>query len=405
MKKAICIVIVLLSLFLVSCGAPKKVENKAAPFASATYHAAIETPSRILLVQTGALWYYSKADGESYRFCFDPLCQHTINENCVSLFFSLNSATKDQCVYSEKNNRFYFSRGQNIYSTSFDASDLKLEYSFGEEGLPESKIYYSRIQNMRMYDDYLFFCRSDDTYGKNQIVRYNTKTRKAEEMTSAEDEWVIGYEIAEDYIYFKSLNADNSITFFTTDMDFKERKIVDDPIDPTSLSTTMGIYDGKYFYKKVSDELYKINPLTGEKQSVIKNEEMFGNSTPVCINGDGLYFVKWDEYTVGYGYNDSIGNYNITTEKNSVWKMSFDGTFLKVFDLPRGDIKTVNLVDGGVIIGFGPIYHKEINVKDPEYIGGAFIFFDIDENGYFVNPRPIGNHAENEELIKFLKGV
>jgi hypothetical protein len=38
----------------------------------------IDLPSRIIYEGTnGIIYYYSKADGNAYVYCFDPLCEHT----------------------------------------------------------------------------------------------------------------------------------------------------------------------------------------------------------------------------------------------------------------------------------------------------------------------------------------
>ena len=73
MKKLIAFIIIISTLAIVSCG--KKPDDSVEPkptkfYSSETYHAAINMPSRVLLVQSGGLYYYSKVDGGSYRFCF-----------------------------------------------------------------------------------------------------------------------------------------------------------------------------------------------------------------------------------------------------------------------------------------------------------------------------------------------
>ncbi|MBO4429236.1 MAG: hypothetical protein J5832_04710, partial [Clostridia bacterium] len=133
MKKLIAIFIALFTLFLVSCGGDvvdttatndtPATEPSVLSYWSSSKHAAIEMKSRVLLAgQTGRLYYYSKADGESYPFCFNPLCQHTYQEKCPSILFNHQYSSQNQTYYNEYDNRVYFARGQQIYSTSFDAS-------------------------------------------------------------------------------------------------------------------------------------------------------------------------------------------------------------------------------------------------------------------------------------------
>ena len=199
MKKLICIIITIATLFLVSCGGTTPIEEPTeTPAPGARYRGVVEGKSRILLFHGGTLWYYSKVDGESYNFCFDPLCRHSLkNDFCISRLFSNHLYMTEGCVYSEKYDRFYFTRGQNIYSTSFDASDLKLEYSFGENGKIDRSLksadlieYNTNLSCLRIHGDYLFFIRANDDTGTWQIVRYNIVTKKAEEMTASEGEWI-----------------------------------------------------------------------------------------------------------------------------------------------------------------------------------------------------------------------
>ena len=93
MKKLIAIIIAVIAviLLLASCGeqvldttsenTTVNSEIKVGIYAASLNHPAIEMKSRVLLAgQTDQLYYYSKADGESYPFCFIPLCQHTASE-------------------------------------------------------------------------------------------------------------------------------------------------------------------------------------------------------------------------------------------------------------------------------------------------------------------------------------
>ena len=426
MKKLICIIITIATLFLASCGeatitptgttaSTTTSETTTAPITSASHYAAVESPSRILLFHGGTLFYYSKVDGESYYFCFDPLCQHSIKENCSARWFMSHYCRSDGCVYSQKNNRFYFARGQQIYSSSFDASDFKLEYSFGDDGKILSSfqsvelLKYSTtyIRRMLLYDDYLYFILSNAETGRWQLVRLNIKTHKVDEMTSADNEWVIGYEIANDYIYLKTFDNDNIIRHYTADMGLKERKIVPDPIYFDNIGVSLGLYDGEFFYEEIANgqELYKINPLTGEKSLIVKDERLTGNADMLCVReNDGIYVVAENIVYLGTIEDDVFGTQYIGTSNNNVWRVSFDGKFTKVLDFPRGQIDTMNFVEEGVIIHFSQIYHKEINVEDPERAAFVFVLFEIDENGNFVNPKPIGNNAANEELIEFFEG-
>ena len=98
----------------------------------------IETPSRILFESTTGdgmyTFYYSKADGKAYVYCFDPLCDHA-GEKCLA--HPRRERGREEVNLPEFtfwctafiNNRFYtVTRHGQIYSFGFDGSDLKIEY-------------------------------------------------------------------------------------------------------------------------------------------------------------------------------------------------------------------------------------------------------------------------------------
>ena len=96
--------------------------------------------------------------------------------------------------------------------------------------------------------------------------------------------------------------------------------------------------------------------------------------------------------------------HEVGTANNNIWRISYDGEFTKVLDFKRGDIQTINFVEGGAIILFSRIYHKEINVDDPDAIAVVYVLFEIDEDGNLVNPKAIGSYAANEDLITLFEG-
>lgn len=437
MKKVVCLMIILASLFLVSCGEATITPTGTAgetsantpmdeptetPAPGARFHGIVEGKSRILLFRGGTLWYYSKVDGESYNFCFDPLCQHSLkNDFCISRLFANHNYSSDGCVYSEKHDRFYFTRGQNIYSTSFDASDLKLECSFGENGKIDRSLksadlieYNTNLSRLRIHGDYLYFIRANDETGIWQIVRYNINTRKTEEMTASGGEWITSYELADDYIYFKTLDDNWQLRFYTTDFDFKERNEVDDSISISASNMSVEVYYDGYFYERnvnradgaeTDGELYRINPLTGEKTLIVRDDRLgSGSSQILCADKNGVYFSMWNYIATGYVKDNIQGLHEVGTANNNIWRISYDGEFTKVLDFPRGEIQTMNFVEDGAIILFSRIYHKEINVDDPDAIAVVYVLFEIDEDGNLVNPKPIGSYAANEDLITLFEG-
>lgn len=398
MKKTLCLIIVIASLFLVSCGEkPQPPEKEVEPYSASMMHAAVELASRVILVQTGGLWYYSKADGGSYPFCFNPLCQHKFADKCPSALFWHSHSLNSQLVYCEENNRVYIGRGQKIYSTSFDASDLRLECSLGENGdIAELTYDISYIRNLRCYKNYIYFIYNNDDTGNNQVVRYDIKTKQVQEMTSATDEQIVSYEIASDYVYFKAVLSDNTMGFYTADMDFNNRKLDENPIDRSAMQMgmTMDLYDGKYFHGKDSNEGYFIHdPLTGERTLISTDPRIVNAGMLLAVHDGWMYFCPFDQK----------GKFE--TMYNSVYRISNDGIIEKCFEMPEMEILSLNFAAGGLILNYFGIYIDGTNKEESTMKGQGFLYFDIDENGKFINPKPIGRQFDDEELVEYLKGL
>ena len=342
MKKLIAIIIAVIAviLLLASCGEkPTKIETKLEPYASSRYHACIEMKSRVLMAdsQTNNMYYYSKADGESYVFCFDPLCQHTVQERCVSQLFCNTFSTASQIIYSERNNRIYIVRGQQIYSVSFDASDLRHECSVGEAGViqreyeNEWELYsYDNdyIIDLRQYENFIFFLSKNEETGYWQVYKYNSDTKELNELT-AKDEQIIAYEIADGYIFAKGV-INGAYSYFVTDFDFADRKYVSYPTRAPG-NEYIDVYDGEYFYGCSDKTIFAFNPQTGELKTISTDDSAV----------QGAIVAVHDGYL-----------YKILSQK-SIYRIKIsDGMMECVFDWPNTIIKLFNFIEDGVIIEF-----------------------------------------------------
>ena len=172
MKRVICVLIVLASLFLVSCAGDAPIVNSTPAATVATVGTSgttigtdvteqateattkniisttpkinnkfvhvlsrsIETKSKVLInadiTGISTLYYYSKADGEFYPFCFDPLCNHK-GKSCIGTLladYERASIKADHVFFID--DRFYFVSGKKIYSCSEFATDLRVELTF-----------------------------------------------------------------------------------------------------------------------------------------------------------------------------------------------------------------------------------------------------------------------------------
>ncbi|MBE6666538.1 MAG: hypothetical protein E7603_10070, partial [Ruminococcaceae bacterium] len=145
----------------------------------------IDIPSRILFEQSGYVFYYSKADGKAYVYCFDPLCDHS-GGKCLAQpkdFEHIPNFELRNTFFI--NGRFYTaSQYGQIYSFSFDGSDLKIEY--GEDYFPIEDRYEKQFRwspNFCVYDKYIYIPMNADENGNPHTLRFNTETKEMEDLT------------------------------------------------------------------------------------------------------------------------------------------------------------------------------------------------------------------------------
>ena len=140
-----------------------------------------ETPTRLLYVQSGIVKYYNKLTGENQIFCFDPLCRHSGPDECIAHKFMMADSGIQSIEYCEYDNRFYALRGSQFCSFAFDGSDLKVEYSFGEEGkfgANKHGVYmFGDTADLCVYEKYAFFLVLDKERGNFALNRFDIETK------------------------------------------------------------------------------------------------------------------------------------------------------------------------------------------------------------------------------------
>ena len=159
---------------------------------------ALETKSKVILTDFIILnevikttYYYSKADGEFYPFCFDPFCDHNNWKNGKRTLDCVGNAilqSKNSIYYF--NSRIYFTFDGTIYSCSEFASDLKRELVIEDLSSLTAEEYTKR-KNMNhgliIYDfvgdnGSLFFYHVNPD-GKVVWYRYDISSKKLIDMT------------------------------------------------------------------------------------------------------------------------------------------------------------------------------------------------------------------------------
>ena len=140
------------------------------------------------------LCYYSKADGEFYYNCFDPLCDHSTCPLSGIIW-------ADQMAFY--NNRFYefdLFLGS-IESFSFDGTDRKLEYQMFEKS-----VITSPFGTPNSYGRYWFvsYLHKDETY---HCLRFDMETGEMEDLTEETGNYISPSFFYNGEIYGKSLDG------------------------------------------------------------------------------------------------------------------------------------------------------------------------------------------------------
>ena len=291
----------------------------------------MDLPSRIVFqINHGTVYYYSKADGKAYVYCFDPLCDHSggkclanPEDNKNILEFEL------RCTFFI-NNRFYVvtSYGQ-IYSMAFDGSDIRIEY--GEEEYVYGEFnYYLWSQNYLAYDKYIYIPTELDENEKYHLLRFNTETKEMENLTEKTGNFVHPDFFYNGEIYGRVRNQ-SGYGWYKADLDMKTME----PIE--AQPTTNQFYGSLFFYKAYDNPTdYKNRKEIGfqvydmkKREATILTYGILGleeeSYTIVAVDEDYIYFHSNKKTLLGKRQSQ-WGDQNVYTGGGEVYRVKHDGT-------------------------------------------------------------------------------
>ena len=283
----------------------------------------IELPSRIVFthrtpkdelignrygmtIGTQFICYYSKVDGETYIYCFDPLCEH---HDCSAYGKQVNDL-----VFC--NGRFYTGILKNIYTFAFDGTDEKIL------SLPEECIGFSFFSNqIYAYDKYVYITAIDPD-GNNHMLRIDTETEKIVDLTAN-----IGRFIDISFFYNGQIYSSDNGNLIRCDLSFKNIEIYEYPKWNSYLA------NGSSFIAldtvKTEEGLTKINGIKiydmKTKTEKFISTEMIGHEVSKLLYADDqyLYFYAREPVSIGksangYEYTDGSGG--------KLYRVNRDGT-------------------------------------------------------------------------------
>ncbi len=280
-----------------------------------------DLPSRIVYENGAMTYYYSKADGKAYVYCFDPLCEHT-DGYCLSHPGNSEISGFDFSYTFFINNRFYYHSGfGQIISFSFDGTDRKIEYDGEYEELENSGNFWGHCMAFGpyIYIDLRAFASED---GKAHTLRFNFETGEMEDLTEKTGNYIYPSFFYNGMIY----GYDHGVGFLKADPDLNSCEEIEriPYSNCVSGSRFIGInqdqdgvgYTLFYDMKTETSETYEIQGFKNENFRLLYADENY------------IYFYLYKSFEIGqvwfrgelkptYKYNDG-----------SIYRINHDGTGL-----------------------------------------------------------------------------
>jgi len=351
----------------------------------------MDLPSRILFEDSGYVFYYSKADGKAYVYCFDPLCDHS-NGTCLanpdaagSPFVFLLSST------FFINNRFYaVTCIGKIFSFAFDGSDLQIEYE--DETCKFGNINnYLWAQTYSAYDEYIYITLEKDESGNPHLLRFNTKTKEMEDLTEKTGNHMYPSLFYNGEIYGRGERYQG---WYKADLEMKNMEEIEE------LQISNQFYGSVFFnfaYERIDSKngkylgIKSYDMKTGETK-IITNEMLGLEEANQCVvaavDENYVYFYPYKQILVGT-YINAKGQEKKRYKYNEgkLYRVKHDGTECTlIYDNPNFEFNSREAVICG----------NQIIIEGKEYSVGA--------DGYVVctsSGMQIGTMGEDGKIEKF----
>ncbi len=396
MKKLISLCLCLASLFsFASCKSGMPSQTTAEEISDSVYYpytsTFAETPTRLLYVKAGTIYYYNKLTDEHFRFCFDPLCKHGSFEECISEKFMMAYGTMQSIKYCEYDNRFYALRGEQFCSFSFDGSDLRIVHSFGEVGAfdsnPHGAYMPSGTAYLHTYGEYVYFLARDSQSGKFKLMCYNAKDQKLHSIFEDGETNVDGYLLGETEIYLSLSGACTGV--YRIHFDGSElTQITDAPY--TYPYWRQGIFDGETVYfvkggmvdagKYVCMGIAAYQPKTNTFTDILPAENNRWHVL-LAVTEDYIYYVEEEAVSIGFYVSPNFKD-EIFNRYSKIYRLDKkSGEIVTVLDDITCETENLYFVgDTAIIYGKHCVPH-ETRAADYEGVFTA----TVDENGMFTD--------------------
>ena len=356
----------------------------------------IELPSRIVFEATidgqRRTYYYSKADGNAYVYCYDPICDHT-KYTCLG---NPGSDTSGWRFVNTTfiNNRFYtVDQYGKIYSFSFDGTDRKLEYDAG---------YYVHKKvwgGMIAYGPYIYI--NSEAEESPHTLRFNTETKKMEDLTEKTGNYIHARYFYNGMLYGSGTD-DMVDTFFKADLDLNTIEVINStriPYTQCSGSILVGIAskERESIAEWPEDIGISFCDMKTEEQRIVTKEDLGLDFYPYFCAATDEYFYFYKSVVINLGtviINQGGKDKVVTVQKmndGKLYRMNKDGTnIVCVYDNPDYELDSNVVIYDDKIVMQGQYITIENGEKKVR--GGAIQVATINPDG------TIGEFVEVEIL-------
>ena len=300
---------------------PKELKNKIVSYDR--LQPFIELPSRIVFthrtqkdelignrygmtIGTQFICYYSKVDGETYIYCFDPLCEH-----------------KDCSAYGKQvhnlvfcNNRFYTGMLKNIYTFAFDGTDERILK------LPEECDGFSFLfSQIYAYDQYVYITATAPN-GNYHMLKIDTVTEKIIDLTEK-----LGRFIGISFFYNGKIYGSDGGNLIRCDLSFENIETYAYPkwndyfTEGSSFITLETMKTEEGFTKTIGIKTYDMET---EEETFIKTE-VIGQEVSNILYIDENYFYFTANAPVVIGKSENGYDYT-NNSGGKLYRVNRDGT-------------------------------------------------------------------------------
>ena len=284
----------------------------------------IALPSRIIYTESASsyVYYYSKADGKAYVYCFDPLCEHN-DGSCLADPFSLKAPGWSFLNTLFINNRFYIAAtsGQ-VISFAFDGSDMKIEYDAEYDSKMINQVGWSL--NAVAYGSYIYINQRKDENGNPNTLRFNTETGEMENLTAKTGNYILPIFFYNGEIYGRDVN----MLWAKSDIDVNHCEAIEEiPFSSYSFGSCFFGIANDDNWNEIGIEIYDMK--TGETK-ILTNEMLGIEHAPsiVGVDEDYIYFYQQEQIEVGKYLNKDQLKTKYKWNNGSLYRVNHDGTGL-----------------------------------------------------------------------------